>query len=151
MVKSRKSTWRSGSGWWTDDPNPSVGGDRSAELDSGRTREVPATPAIPRPGKSSRRFPVRVTKMAPGRKVAVDVIKLQKLLVRARSLMSTQPVRAQEVCAEALQMSAASLKVKTDQGKTFREAFEQMARKARNHGRDRKKKRNRTKNQRGEG
>lgn len=46
-------------------------------------------------------------------------------------MMSRNSVRVQEMCNEALQMSAVSLTAKADEGKSSREAFEQVSRKVR--------------------
>ncbi|MFD6095532.1 hypothetical protein ACFVWN_00425 [Nocardiopsis flavescens] len=118
MAKARKSTWRSGGGWW-DSPRTSRSGYTGDEIlspaEEKKTR-VPKRRGKPRFGSEEAK--------AQG---AEALARIQKLAVRARGAVIAHPDEAGRICCEALSIRPRSvLKYKDRSGRTYLQAFTEL-------------------------
>ncbi|WP_160051364.1 hypothetical protein [Nocardiopsis sp. FR26] len=115
MAKPRKTTWRSGSGWW-DSPPVSQGGYTG--------NEVLSTTAEPKDALPKKRKRPRFKTEQARAQAAQARLRLQKLLLRARGSMIANPKETAQLCLEALDIKPkGALGYRDRSGKTYRQIF----------------------------
>lgn len=146
MPKSRRTTWRSGSGWWNDSAT-SLGGDLGSEIfsETEDTRTQPASgsrkrkPTVsPKPEnkppeerkkgsrKNGRRVKQRWRNLDHAEDLPAQKIYLGRLLLEAKSSVIGNPGKAREACLNALRLPSAPLRSKYKSGRTYRQVFSEL-------------------------
>lgn len=117
MAKARKSTWRSGGGWW-DSPPVSRHGYLGDEV---------GPPAEEGKERLKKRKRPRFKSEQDKARAAQELLRLQKLALRARSNMIARPDEAERICREALQVKPkAVLNYRERSGKTYLRVFTEL-------------------------
>lgn len=117
MVKARKSTWRSGGGWW-DSPPVSRHGYLGDEVGPPSEEDKERLKKRKRPRLKSAQAKARG---------AQELLRLQKLALRARSNMIARPDEAERICREALQTKPQTvLKYRERSGKPYLRVFTEL-------------------------